>query len=149
MIKFKNYLIKYKVVSADKIDYYVSWVKDFYIFSNSDVSEITEYGLVKKYALHLQSNYEDWKIVQAKRAIRIYHFYLKRELKSKTTRTPKADYEWKHSVDKMIRILRLKHRSFKTEQTYVRWTRSFYKYLKSGKSPYELGNTEITDYLSY
>ncbi|KJS33773.1 MAG: hypothetical protein VR64_00360 [Desulfatitalea sp. BRH_c12] len=48
----------------------------------------------------------------------------------------------------MTRMLRLKQRSYRTEQTYMKWLRSFYVYVKPA-SPGELSDFHIKNFLSH
>ncbi|MBA3028663.1 MAG: integron integrase [Desulfobacteraceae bacterium] len=48
----------------------------------------------------------------------------------------------------MVRMLRLKQRSYRTEQTYLKWLRDFYIFVKPS-APQSLTNRHIKDYLTY
>lgn len=48
----------------------------------------------------------------------------------------------------MVRILRLKQRSLNTERTYLRWLRSFYKFL-NGMPPASLESSHLKQFLTY
>ena len=64
---------------------------------------------------------------------------------------PKKDL--KTILDKTKEILRIKHYSFRTEQTYVEWIRKFYDYLcqiKKKELPFEnLSTDDYRDFISY
>ena len=48
----------------------------------------------------------------------------------------------------MVKRLRLKQRSYRTEQTYLRWLRDFYRFV--GKEPPDtIGDNHLMDYLTY
>lgn len=48
----------------------------------------------------------------------------------------------------MMRMLRLKQRSYRTEKTYMSWLRDFYVYVRPA-SPNDLTDTHIMNYLTY
>ena len=48
----------------------------------------------------------------------------------------------------MVKAMRLKHLSYRTEQAYLTWMRSFYSFL-NGASPWQLDSRNVIDFLSY
>jgi integron integrase len=48
----------------------------------------------------------------------------------------------------MKKMLRLKHLSFRTEQTYMGWVRRFYHFL-NGQPPYKLDSTHVKDFMTH
>ena len=48
----------------------------------------------------------------------------------------------------MVKRLRLKHRSYRTEQTYLGWLRDFYRFTGS-VAPEFIGDNHLMDYLTY
>ena len=62
--------------------------------------------------------------------------------------TDKPDRQWKHVADEMVRMMRLRHLSIRTEKTYMGWIRSYYRFLK-GKPPQKLNQTDLKDFLTH
>ncbi len=56
--------------------------------------------------------------------------------------------DWKAVEEKMIEAIRLRHRSYSTEKTYIAWFRQFQRFVKS-KDLNSLGAKDIQDFLSY
>ncbi|MBW2604753.1 MAG: integron integrase [Deltaproteobacteria bacterium] len=48
----------------------------------------------------------------------------------------------------MKNMLRLKHLSFRTEQTYLGWVKRFYRFL-NGQSPHRLDSKHVKDYMTH
>jgi integrase len=51
-------------------------------------------------------------------------------------------------MEELVRLLRLRHRSYRTEKTYVNWTKRFSIYLNH-KSASGVTQSDLTDFLSY
>jgi integron integrase len=51
-------------------------------------------------------------------------------------------------IAEMRRVLRLRHRSLRTEKTYIDWVRRFVRF-HGGRAPREMGPEEVTAFLSY
>ena len=62
--------------------------------------------------------------------------------------TDEPDRQWKHVADEMVRMMRLRHLSIRTEKTYVGWIRSYYRFLK-GKPLQKLNRTDLKDFLTH
>ncbi len=48
----------------------------------------------------------------------------------------------------MVKMMRLRHLSIRTEKTYMGWIRSYYRFLK-GKPPQKLNQTDLKDFLTH
>ena len=59
-----------------------------------------------------------------------------------------TDSIWADSIHQMVNAMRLRHLSYRTEQTYLNWMRQFYRYVK-GAVPKELGTRHVADFLTY
>jgi integron integrase len=55
---------------------------------------------------------------------------------------------WKRAADDMVKRLRLKQRSCRTEQTYLRWLKDFCRFVDK-VSPDTIGDHHLADYLTY
>lgn len=77
----------------------------------------------------LGHRYEDWQVNQAQKAIELYRYLQSRKSspKSKNPSKPSSD-AWKKAADDMVKRLRLKQRSYRTEQTYLVWLRDFWQW---------------------
>ena len=148
MEKFKAFLLNEQLIPEKKILFYLMWVTRFYSFCNKGVDENVSHKDIEKFLKHLSKSNEEWQVNQAKEAVELFLFFRRRGLQSSSQKDIDADTRWKSVADEMVRMLRLKHRSLRTEQTYNRWLRDFYRFL-NGTSPHLIESSHVKDYLSY
>jgi len=146
--RFKDYLIAKRIVPEKKVPYYISWVSQFYAFCGKETNDDVSSADIEKFLKHLGKSCEEWQIKQAKEAIDLYIFISHQAFLSKTNRDMESHSIWKSVAEETVRMLRLKHRSFSTEKTYIGWLRDFYRFFKT-MSPYSLNETHIRDYLTH
>jgi integron integrase len=144
---FRQFLSIKERVPERNIPYYLKWVSDCYRFFN--LSEMTplENHQRAQFLTHLAKNHEDWQVEQADRALRLYEYFLS---KTKTDQNePVADLsgDWKRLEDKTREALKLRHRSYSTEKTYILWLRQFRDFLKE-RDPLSLKGRDLQDFLS-
>lgn len=96
----------------------------------------------------MSSRCEDWQIKQASEAIQLYLFFRKRKNAAKDRKRLDSESRWKEVADDMHRMLRFKHLSFRTEQTYLCWVRRLYRFVK-GRSPNELNSASVRDFMTH
>jgi integron integrase len=145
--KYAAYLKEVHRLPERMIPYYCKWVKEAYTYSETPPKiPITE-DTKNAYLNHCSNRHEDWQIQQADEAIRLYTYFL-----SISGDTPLLDRpaleDWSLFGKEMIRVLRLRQRSLRTEKTYMHWLRHFYRFLK-GKPPAQLVGQDVVNFLSY
>ena len=147
MEDFRSYLLSKRIVSENKLVYYLVWINQFYAFCDKipgdDVSAEEVDGFVK----HLMKNREDWQVKQAREAIQLFIYYTRRKSKMEAKTDLQSDTLWQAVAQDMINVLRLKHRALSTEKAYLGWLRSLYRFV-NGLSPHELDSTHVKDFLS-
>ncbi len=146
--KYKDYLYKKANIKGKYVHYYLKWVSVCYTFLDTVDSAILNNDQKKKFLKHLSHKHEDWQINQANTALTLYSYFLSEEQKKISSSHPDEIIEWKILEEKMREALRLRHRSYNTEKTYITWLRSFYGYMKE-KSPQDLVGSDLQDFLSY
>ena len=127
---FRQFLSIKERVPERNIPYYLKWVSDRYRFFNLSKMTPLENHQRAQFLTHLAKNHEDWQVEQADRALRLYEYFLS---KTKTDQNePVADLsgDWKRLEDKTREALKLRHRSYSTEKTYILWLRQFRDFLK-------------------
>ena len=119
MNKFQKYLIEKAHISKKYIPYYLKWVDSFLNqLSREDKSKFTSQQK-ENYLLMLSAEQEDWQVKQADHALRLYRHFLSIENNRKRESTKDATEAWRFAAEEMRRILRLRHRSYRTEKTYI------------------------------
>ena len=87
---------------------------------------------------------EDWQVSQAREALRLYHFYLAQATNASDVNCSESDAAsaWKGIAQQMQEALRLRHRSIRTENSYMTWLRSFYTFAQ-GKPPAAINSQDV------
>ncbi len=85
---------------------------------------------IASYLQDLAKDHEDWQVQQAKEAVRLYR-YFKGLPEPNRTEQPQANGQaaWQPVEDEIVRALRLRHRSYRTEQSYRQWLKRFGAYV--------------------
>ena len=148
MEQFKSYLLSKNLTDEKKVGFYLSWVTRFNEFCNKKPEDSITEEEIERYLKHLSKSREEWQVRQASEAINLYQFFKNR----KNTEHSKAGLEesaqWKSVAEEMHKILRLLHRSYRTEQAYIGWVRQLYRFTKR-RSPYSLESKDVKDFMTY
>ena len=146
--EFRNYLISKNIVTEKKAPYYIVWVSNFYIFTEKKPGSGFSNAEVDRFLKHLSKSKEEWQVNQAKEAINLYRFFLRRSHSTVEKGDLQSDSRWKRASDEMVRMLRLKQRAITTEKTYMGWLRDFYRFVE-GRAPSTLESAQVLDYLTH
>lgn len=140
---YEEYLKKKVGIPVKQIPFFEQWVSRYhnYVKNTGDKSSIS--GFERS----LLNCCKDWQINQAVDAVKHYEFF-KRHYLNPTD----IDNEYKDiwvGVEKTMKdMLRLRHRSYLTEKTYLKWVDSFKSFI-SQKDPTLLDEGDIRSYLTY
>jgi integron integrase len=148
MEQFKFYLITSKLTDEKKGGFYVSWVNHFYKFCNKNPEDSVTQEEIEHFLKYLSRNREDWQVKQASEAIQLYQYHKERKKTEKSKGGLELNAQWKLIAESMHKILRLMHRSYRTEQAYIGWVRQFYRFMK-GRSPYSLESKDVKDFMTH
>ncbi len=143
MLKKNRSVIRLKVAS-----YYIKWILGCYHFNNQEIGRPVEEGAIRSYLKHLATNHEDWQVEQACKALNLYCYFLDKSGKLVVSHSASANLEWQQAINQMVKAMRLKHLSYRTEQTYLTWMRSFYSFL-NGTSPWQLESRDVMRFLTH
>lgn len=107
---------------------------------------------IKAFLVALSNRRAEWQVKQAERAISLYVYYTKGAKSRNEDRDQNAflpsPSDWVGVKEEVVRLLRLRHLSYRTEKTYLGWLRRFAQYV-SHKSSTDVTQTDLTDFLSY
>jgi len=146
--QFKSYLLSRRLIDEKKAGFYLSWVTLFYEFCDKDPEDSITEEDIERYLKHLSRSREEWQVNQAFEAINLYQFYKDRENTVHIKEGLAVSAQWKSVSESMHKILRLMHRSYRTEHAYIGWVRQFYRFIK-GRSPYSLESKDVKDFMTY
>jgi hypothetical protein len=145
--RFEQFLVSNGSIAPMQIPYYVKWVTECYAACKSPVDKILAADQKKQYLEHLENTREEWQVKQAEQALRLYTFFVSR-YGQRAVATSDEGKLWEQIVEKMIKVMRLKHLSLNTEKTYTGWNRQFQAFV-NGKAPNDLSTDDIRNFLSY
>jgi hypothetical protein len=145
--QYAVYLKEVHRIQDRLIPYYLKWIKEAYGHSKTSFkTPITEESK-DAYLAYSSNRREDWQLSQADESIRLYNHFL-----SVSGDTPLLDRpaleDWREFGKEMVRVLRLRHRSIRTERTYLQWLRQFYRFV-NGKRPADLNGQDVVNFLSH
>ena len=131
------------------IPFYLNWVKQAYHRFKINNNHSLSNEQIERYTKELSHTHPDWQVRQAEDALRQYTYFLARPKNGINTSTNREHRdEWQQVIDQTRQALRLKHRSYQTEKSYLSWLANFRTY--SGNTPpAQLRSTDIQKFLSY
>ena len=136
-------------IAEKKIPFFLHWIVQYNEFASN--SKRPDAPVVGVFLEKLSCKREDWQVRQAEKAVSLYDYYRKSLPLSKSDSIDRAPAEkltdWQWAKDELVRQLRLRHRAFSTEKTYLGWVRRFGAYLD--KSTKEVSQEDLKRYLSY
>ncbi len=125
MDAFKAFLSRKTQLTQTKIKFYTIWVQKIYRHVNVTLGEVIPKEIQAEVFLHLSGQYDDWQVDQAKEALRLYTYMITTPGTDAETSHESFDRAWRSCADEMVKVLRLKHRKYSTEQAYIGWLRRF------------------------
>ena len=121
----KKFIVERFKVSPHKIPFYLNWIHMYNQFSESvGFSDNIKDNFINT----LASQYPDWQVEQADKAVAIYLSFIGKNDKSGTKKTIKDNSIWKNVIFSMKKEMRLQNKSLQTERAYIYWTKRFSKY---------------------
>jgi acetyl/propionyl-CoA carboxylase alpha subunit len=144
MQDFKTYLLSMRIAGPKAVDFYLNWVVQFYNYCRKKPGDTVSKQEIEKFLHHLSKKREDWQVDQASQAIKLYQFHEKRIEDGSARQSSDSKSQWKAAAEDMRKMLRLMHRSYRTEKTYLGWVRRFYRFLE-GQSPYSLESSHQSE----
>lgn len=150
MFDFRSFLVDRCGIPEGRLSFYLYWVSKYHAYSRNNSSE--ENARVRSYLNSLSQKYKPWQVQQADRALRLFFSYSKiRSPSNSQTIIPVADDihpDWRSVQEQVVRLLRLQHKSYRTEKTYLGWLRRFSRYLDN-RSCRSIVQKDLLNYLSY
>ncbi len=144
---FRSYLKEKANIGSKYIPCYIKWVSDCYEFLNESVERAITSDRRLQFLKHLTKTHEDRQVKQADYALKLYNFFISRELNNKTDGSPALSEKWRVPEEKTREILCLKQRSYDTEKTYIAWLGHFQGFVNN-KEPEDLEGKDLQDFLT-
>ncbi|MDW7773712.1 MAG: phage integrase N-terminal SAM-like domain-containing protein [Desulfobulbaceae bacterium] len=137
------------LVPEKKLVFYVHWVSSFLSYCEKQGCSPADNSRLKPFLHLLAKSKEEWQVDQAREALRLFHFFQSdRNGREQSVDSMDSQNAWRSIGEQMRESLRLRHRSLRTEKSYMQWLRSFYLYLE-GKSPSRIDSQDVKRFLSH
>lgn len=146
--KFLNYLPNKQIIKPSQRSFFVQWVAELYKFCKKEPGQDLTWEQINQFIAQLAESREDWQVQQAKDAIRLYLYFKNKSSTASTNQKPARNEAWVQAINTMVNSMRLKHLSFRTEQSYLTWMRQFYRFVQ-GLAPNKLNSTHVIDFLTF
>jgi len=118
---FKQFLNHKERIPEKNIPYYLKWVADCYRFFNAPETHLLTNDQRSQFLTYLTKKHEDWQVEQADRALRLYGYFLSKTKMGEDGPEPDLSGDWKRIEEKTREALKLRHRSYSTEKTYLEY----------------------------
>ncbi len=142
------YLQNKQIIKPSQRPFFIQWVIDLYKFCKKEPSQDLNQDEINDFIVRLADTRQDWQVHQAEDAIRLYLYYKNQAKKIQAQQKPKTNKIWAKAIDHMVNAMRLKHLSYRTEQTYLSWMRQFYRFVQ-GRTPQHLDSQHVIYFLTY
>ena len=156
--RFGEFLLRSRIVAEKYARYYVGWVRKF-LQQVPEKEGVTVEDRITIFLDILRPQVEDWQLDQAEKAVRLYFSnYLNGAGVAQTVSEIRPDdsgrFKKAEVLDAVRRLIRLRHYSPRTEQTYAEWLERFFRYLtdRDKSSPdvgFRVTAQAVKDYLAY
>ena len=146
---FKRFLSSKGKVNDKYLPFYLKWITEGFRFLDIPLSQAITNEQKSQFLKHLSKSHEDWQVNQADYALRLYSYFLSSQHPDKAGGIPETLINnWKAVEEKTIEAIRLRHRSYNTEKTYISWLRQFQGFVNS-KELKALNGKDLQEFLSY
>ncbi len=145
---FKQFLSTKERLPEKNLYYYFKWVSDCYRYFDMPETQPLSNEQNTKFLNHLAKKHEEWQVQQAERALKMYGYFLSRSLNNSAGIAAAVPADWQKMGKKLSEALKLRHRSYSTEKTYILWLRQFRGFIKD-KNPHSLEGKDIQNFLSH
>ena len=132
--EFGEFLLRRRIVPEKNAKYYVGWVRKFLGQAADPKRSLAERIELFVEGLRQDGSREAWQIEQAERAVKAYFhsFQDGKGLEERPAARVERDEAGRVDVQEVLRatrdLLRTKHYSYRTEQTYLGWIGQFLEY---------------------
>jgi hypothetical protein len=142
LAEFGNYLEFWKNILKKHRPFYLRWVEAFVRYCQSRSGPSEPERLMEPFLEEFGRNHEQWQVEQANEAVRLFCYFLNKKNRPADDPCTVGVEDWKSAGESMVRMLHLKQRSYRTEQSYMTWLRGFYLYVRP-RQPAALSAAEL------
>lgn len=161
LAEYGEFILRKRIVPEKNAQFYVKWAREFLEQGADPALSLDERIEAFLEGLRTRCRCADWQVEQAEKAVRIY-FYTFQGGSAATERpvarvavTEEGRIRRTEATECVRNVIRTKHYSVRTEETYVMWMKQFFDYLEtSGGGSKETGLVkvdaeEVKSFLTY
>jgi hypothetical protein len=138
--RFEQLLVSNGATPQKHIPYYIKWVTSCNASLISPTDKIQSVDQKNQFLDMLGNSRENWQVKQAEQALRLYTFFVS-QYGQRPEPTSDEGKQWNQIIEKMIKVVRLKHLSLNTEKNYTGWNRQFQAFVNWKSSNVRFGET--------
>ena len=134
--EFGEFLLRRRLVPEKNAKFYVGWVRKFLGQGADPRLSLEERMAAFAEGLRQEGGREDWQIAQADRAVKMYfhtfrdgHGLEVQPVVARVERDAAGRVDAREVLEAARNLLRTKHYSYRTEQTYLGWIGQFFEYV--------------------
>lgn len=150
MSDFRSFLKNCRRVTEKQLPFFLFWISSYHSFCRN--REVKNNESMDSFLQELSKKYTAWQVTQAAEALQLYFFYMEKKKTRIIAPGAKDDgirnSEWKDVEEEIVRILRLQHKSYRTEKTYLGWIRRFFVFTKQVNAK-EINVEDLKNFLSH
>lgn len=152
---FEDYIRGRNLVDEKYLSFYMNWVMRF-LRSEFDREHLAESDLLQCFSDQLarDDSLQDWQRRQAMKAVELYlNVFLREQENGQKSEGPRSnvnesDPSVEDALERMKNLLKLRHYSSRTLQTYTEWVQRYFKYAKIQKLDWRESDT-VRSFLSH
>jgi integron integrase len=151
MLSYAAFLHERGLVPDRYISYYEQWVSKYLREAQQLVAAPDDPARIAAFVSSLTNIHEEWQIMQAKRALRLYLYYRDHQQyhpPDDEPCVPPKDLAHAAVVEELVKVIRLKHLSLRTEHAYRGWVSRFLRFVGM-KKPASIDEHDVRSFLSY
>ena len=153
---YEEYIQQHRLAKDDQVPYYVTWVKWFVDYCDSDRKNLS-WDKVTAYIQSISRSLAEWQVRQADDALTIYLGSYLPQIHGINTTEQSTRYKipvrpgegsWEITSQAVVDAIRLRQYSRQTEKSYTSWVRQFAEYL-SFPAPVSVTPLDVRNFLTH
>jgi integron integrase len=134
--EYAEFLLRKSLVDEKHARYYVYWTRKFLSGETLNPQSSLQERVQEFLETMRQNGSEDWQVRQAETAVRIYFTNFRQNtdwLKAMpgVNVTENGETNVQAALEAMRSVMRTKHYAYRTEETYLDWSRRYFKYVET------------------
>ncbi len=135
LAEFGEYLLRSRIAGQKHAPFYIGWVRRFLRMPPPVVNPTPDEMLTAFLDELERKGLKDWQVEQARRAVTVWLGWRSHAKHSqpapKMKRLPDGSVPAEDALAAMRDLIRVRHYSYRSEQTYLDWVRRFFDYLRT------------------